>query len=160
MAGQLLTILNGKLRTDGCKGPLVLSASEDSPCCCKCKPCTIAHTVTNRNDESRRVWNLKPYKCAGVGCAGRPWRLIERGSNCGSQVSYGSGSVDEKGCLAGLPDEFTSNYGYDGYMYLELGCPDAATSETGETWPSCQDGGSCGCGECKCEDKTGSDCCS
>lgn len=113
----------------------------EPPCCCKCKPCTRATYTTN---ASNPVWDLRPYKCAGRGCAGRPWRLIE----CGAGITYESGSIDENGIMSGLPDEFVSSYSYNGYMALEIGCPDPEQSETGETWPPCGQGPSCECGSC------------
>ena len=85
------------------------------PDCC-CKPKVLATYTTN---SSNRTWNLTQYQGDGVGPPGGSWRLRERGAG----LTYGSGTINENGKLVGLPGSFTTNYSYDGYMQLEIGCP-------------------------------------
>jgi hypothetical protein len=93
------------------------------PCC---EPKVIASAITN---SSNRTWNLRPYQGERVGLPGARWRIRDVGqahhnsstANC-SGTRYQSGVVDENGKLQGLPDEFVSNYSYNGYMQLQQGC--------------------------------------
>jgi hypothetical protein len=73
-ANKKLTVVGGKLRTDGCTGPLVLSPkprkagqTEGKPCCCECDlddalfPCnvTIVHIDENRCEDD--IFDLYVY---------------------------------------------------------------------------------------------------
>jgi len=66
------------------------------------------------------------------------WRLIETGSCYRySHPWYGAGCVDSTGRLVGLPSSFTSQYSYNGYMQLQIGCRSASGTQI--NWPgSCQ----------------------
>jgi hypothetical protein len=92
---------------------------------CCCKPKILASYTTN---SSHPTWDLTPWQGDGQAPPGSFWRLRERGAG----LLYGSGTVDENGKLVGLPNSFTSNYSYDGYMQLEIGCrqPDGSIK-----WP-------------------------
>jgi len=94
----------------------VFNSKELCPECCECKPKTIAMFTTN---SSNPVWDLTPYQGDGIAPPGSVWRLQETGSN----LLYGSGNVNADGKLVGLPASFRSSYTYDGYMRLEIGCP-------------------------------------
>jgi len=95
------------------------------PCC---KPQVLASTITNRA-EGKTTWNLKPYQREKMGLPGHRWRIRDVGEShhrdpkaycSGSQ--YYNGTIDEKGRLTGLPDQFVSSYYYNGYMELQMGC--------------------------------------
>lgn len=100
-------------------------------CPCKCKPKVIGSFVTNGSDESRKKWDLTPYQGKNVGTPGGYWRIRDVGEShhnnseepCSGSI-YNSGSINNKGELEGLPDEFVSGYYYDGYMELQQGCED------------------------------------
>lgn len=90
-------------------------------CCCdKCQPKVIASKVTNAENP---VWDLTPYQGPDMAPPGSFWRIIEVGF-CfpWSYPWYGAGCVDEEGRLVGLPDEFVSEYSYNGYLQLQIGC--------------------------------------
>ena len=96
------------------------------PCC---KPRVIASTITNASYTHMKTWDLTPWQGDHVGLPGHRWRLRDvgeahwnnTGANCsGSQ--YYAGTIDANGKLVGLPDKFTSSYGYNGYMQLQQGC--------------------------------------
>jgi hypothetical protein len=144
----LTTINRNQLRIDWTGKTLILSPSVEKPCCCTCEPCTLGSYVTNNQN---REWDLRGYKCAGSNCSDRPWRLLECGANptTSGGVVYNSGVSDAYGCLTGLPDKFTSQYYYNGYMSLELGCKEP-TAPGGIKWPR-----PCGTGTCTCN----FDCC-
>jgi len=103
----------GKVRKDGTLA--VYNADGNCPNCC-CKPKILASYTTN---SSHPVWDLTPWQGANQAPSGSVWRLRERGAG----LIYGSGTVDANGRLVGLPDSFRSSYSYDGYMQLEIGCP-------------------------------------
>lgn len=108
-------------------------------CCTPC-PVIIGSAVTNISSPETECWNLEPYQTPGLlggpegaseepdGC--RVWRLIE----VGSCLMYFSGAVSESGTLLDLPDNFCSEYPYDGFMQLQCGC---VADET-LTWPLCE----------------------
>jgi hypothetical protein len=85
-----------------------------SECCCV--PKILGSFTTN---SSNRIWDLSPYQGNSIAAPGSQWRLRETGYN----LIYGSGTVDSSGKLVNLPSSFTSNYSYNGYMRLEIGCP-------------------------------------
>ncbi len=91
--------------------------SKCSDDCSHCKPSVIATYTTNGDNPT---WDLTPYQGDGVGKPDALWRLYEL-SGC---VEYKRGRIDENGKLEGLPNQFKSNYTYDGYMELQQGCPD------------------------------------
>lgn len=92
-------------------------------CPCECEPYIIVEWTSNGRDPQPqgtvKCFDLTPYKVDGIGIPGAKWRLIETGA-C---LHYGSGDVDENGKLVGLRDQFCSSYGYNGYMKLQIGCP-------------------------------------
>ena len=98
------------------------SKQNPSPCC-DCTPYNVATYVTNKAVESRKTWDLTPYQGPGIATSGRicgKWRIHERSAG----LDYGTGIVLPDGTLLGLPDSFTSNYSYNGYMALQVGCYD------------------------------------
>lgn len=119
----------GKISIDKQTGKLIQCIS--CPCCV---PRVIAKKITNASKEGKEKgmdkWDLRPYKKQGIGTPGNRWYLRDVGSShwnnqkysC-SGSSYGSGKIDQKGVLVGLPDEFVSRYSYNGYMQLLEGCP-------------------------------------
>jgi len=94
--------------------------NDDGNCafCCACEPKVLAWYTTNANTNP--VWNLRPYQGIRKAPPNSYWRIIEMGA-C---LLYHQGCVDKQGRLVGLPDEFRSNYYYDGYMELQIGCYD------------------------------------
>lgn len=87
-----------------------------SDCCpCNCAPKVIASFTTNRDQP---VWNLTPYQGVGMGTPCGHWRVFETSG----RITYFQGEIDQEGRLVGLPNEFRSNYYYDGYMQLQEGC--------------------------------------
>jgi hypothetical protein len=136
--GKTVLKSNGKrgLKIAG-KGAVYDENGECKPCCCQ--PKVIAQTITNSGNP---VWDLTPYQGPGQATPGAYWRLIELGS-CypGYYPWYGAGCVDANGEMIGLPDQFYGN-SYDGYMYLQQGCPDIDFySQEIIQWPAlgCQD---------------------
>lgn len=95
------------------------------PCC---KPRVIASQITNAN-TGPKTWNLRPYQGDKIGLPGHRWRIRDVGeshhnnpdASCSGTI-YSNGSIDGNGKLTGLPDEFVSGYGYNGYMELQQGC--------------------------------------
>ena len=67
--------------------------------------------------------------CGATTIAGSRWRLRDVGEahhgnpsrGCEGTI-YHQGEIDGRGRLAGLPEEFESSYGYDGYMEIQQGC--------------------------------------
>ena len=104
-------------------------------CPCDCEPKVLGSKVLNgaSENEEDKCWDLTPYQGNEIGTPGFYWRLIEVGEDgsC-SGVNYGGGNIDDCGKLVGLQDEFCSDYGYDGYMELQQGCPD---EEGNIKWP-------------------------
>lgn len=90
-------------------------------CPCSCEPFIVVEWISNSNGSqgTHKCFNLRPYQGDGVGIPGAKWRLVETGA-C---LKYGNGDVNENGKLVGLRDEFCSNYSYNGYMKLQIGCP-------------------------------------
>ena len=95
------------------------------PCC---KPKVIASAITNAQTGPKE-WDLRPYQKEQIGLPGARWRLRDVGedhhNNPGESCSgtvYGEGRIDEKGRLIGLPDTFVSDYSYNGYMEIQMGC--------------------------------------
>lgn len=95
------------------------------PCC---KPRVIASQITN-GLYGPKDWDLRPYQKENIGLPGAKWRIRDVGeshhnnpnASCsGSQ--YGEGWIDDKGVLVGLFATFSSNYYYNGYMELQMGC--------------------------------------
>ena len=122
--GKARVFSNGRLAVFGQKGC--------RQCCDCCKPKVLASFVTNSTIADHRTWDLTPYQGAGIDSADCPhvqWRLIETGAG----LTYGNGRVDADGELTGLPDSFTTNYSYNGYMSLQLGCKNAKTGAV--EWP-------------------------
>jgi len=95
------------------------------PCC---KPRVIASQITNAN-TGPKTWNLRPYQGDKIGLPGHRWRIRGVGeshhnnpdASCSGTI-YNNGSIDGKGKLTGLPNEFVSGYSYNGYMELQQGC--------------------------------------
>ena len=95
------------------------------PCC---KPKVIASQITNAR-TGPKTWNLRPYQGERVGLPGHRWRIRDVGeshynnpnASC-SGSRYDNGTIDGKGKLTDLPNEFVSGYNYNGYMELQMGC--------------------------------------
>jgi len=76
-----------------------------------------------------KTWNLRPYQGDKIGLPGHRWRIRDVGeshhnnpdASCSGTI-YNNGTIDGNGKLTGLPAEFTSGYGYNGYMELQQGC--------------------------------------
>ena len=96
--------------------------SKCSDDCSQCEPSVIASYTTNGNNPT---WDLTPYQGDGVGRPNTLWRLYELSGG----VEYNRGRIDENGKLEGLPNQFKSNYTYDGYMELQQGCPDVCCDD-------------------------------
>lgn len=133
-AGKARLFKVGKrtLRTSG-KAQLFNAAGHCSECC---TPYVLASFTTNRNTAP--CWDLTPYQGPGKATPCAFWRLIELG-NCypGSYPWYGAGCVDKEGRLVNLPSQFCSNYYYNGYMQLQIGCRSASGTQI--NWPgTCQ----------------------
>lgn len=97
-------------------------------CTCQinCSPYVLASKTVNRNTDP--VMDLTPYQGPGHNYPLNKWRLIETGYH----LVYYSGDIDCDGKLVGLPSQFVSNYYYNGYMQLQVGC----VQENGSvTWP-------------------------
>lgn len=88
----------------------------------------IAQQITNKEGGTGiPVWNLRAYKF--IDLEQQPfhrWVLRDVGSShwndpemiCNGST-YGQGNIDQTtGELIGLPDEFVTNYSYNGYMQL------------------------------------------
>lgn len=102
--------------------------------CCDCTPYTLASFTTNPSNPD---WDLTPYQGPGIAEPGRPWRLIE----VGFPLQYNTGCVDADGVLVGLPSNFHSNFGYNGYMQIQIGCIETSTY----SWPTGADTVKWGC---------------
>ena len=63
---------------------------------CDCQTTVIARYTTNRDNP---IWDLTPYKGAGVGKPNTYWRLWERSG----ELEYNRGEIDANGTLVGLP---------------------------------------------------------
>ena len=86
--------------------------------CCGCKPKVLGSYITNA--ETSPTWDLTPYQGLHQAPSNSYWRIIETGA-C---LVYHTGCVDKRGQLVNLPDEFRTNYSYNGYMELQIGCYD------------------------------------
>ena len=103
--------------------------------CCSCEPFVLASFTTNPQNP---CWDLTPYQGPDQAPPGSFWRIIEMGSCYPSGYPwYGAGCVDGDGQLVGLPNQFCSNYSYDGYLELQIGC--LSFEGTQIIWPgTCQ----------------------
>lgn len=128
---RLFKVGKRSLRTTG-KAQLFTTSGRCSECC---TPYVLASFTTN---SSNPTWNLTPYQGPGKATPCAFWRLIETGSCYPySYPWYGAGCVDSTGRLVGLPSSFTSQYSYNGYMQLQIGCRSASGTQI--NWPgSCQ----------------------
>ncbi len=97
-------------------------------CPCECKP----KILKSFSGKKPKCTSLEDYQGEGVGTPGYRWRLIEIGENGCGNTGYGSGEVNDKGVLVGLPPRFCFGYPYTGYMSLQLGCYD---SKGNLLWP-------------------------
>jgi len=107
-----------------------------------CEPEVLGSFTTN---DENPVWDLSEFLGPGIGPPGGYWRLIE----VGYCLIYERGCIDGSGELVGLPDEFRSDYYYNGYMELQVGClseddpndidwpGDCRTPESRSSYPSC-----------------------
>lgn len=93
-------------------------------CPCECEPYIIAEWTTNASNPQPqgtvKCIDFTPYRGDGVGIPGAKWRSIETGA---CLLRGGSGDVDEKGKLVGLPQKYCTSYSYNGYVKLQIGCP-------------------------------------
>ncbi|MGL6196612.1 MAG: hypothetical protein ACRC2T_17505 [Thermoguttaceae bacterium] len=115
--GELILKENGTIGVRANGNTAVFNAKSECVVCCPCKPKVLGTFVTN---STTPVWDLREYQGDEMAPPGAYWRLRETGAG----LFYGNGRVDANGKLAGLPDEFRSNYSYNGYMQLEIGCED------------------------------------
>ena len=109
-------------------------------CCCDCVVKVLSSFTTHR--VTSPVWDLTPFQGEDMALPGSFWRLIEIGS-CFPEAHpwIGFGCVDSTGTLDDLPDNFTSDYDYNGYMELQIGCEVDATASSAAyiSWPgACQ----------------------
>jgi len=112
--------LFAKGRVGVLKGGAIAVANKSGRCpdCCPCKPYVLARKTTNSSDP---VFDLTPYQGKGIATKNNTvWRLLERGAG----LNYGNGKVSREGELLNLPNSFRTNYSYDGFMELQLGCTD------------------------------------
>ena len=123
IAGKAVVLEGGKrgLLPGGKAG--VYDADGNCSTCCGCDPVVLGAFTTNRG--SSPCWDLTPYQGQHKAPPHSYWRLIEMGS-CypGSYPWYGAGCVDGHGELVNLPNQFCSNYYYNGYIQLQIGCYD------------------------------------
>lgn len=99
----------------------VFGAQGQCPACCPCEPFVLGSYTTHRTYAP--CWDLTPYQGPGKAPPGSFWRLIEMGSCYPSSYPwYGAGCVDADGRLVNLPNQFCTNYSYNGYMQLQIGC--------------------------------------
>jgi hypothetical protein len=135
-AGMAVILAGGKrgLRPGG--KAAVFNADGECPGCCQCEPFVLGSFTTNRYYNP--CWDLTPYQGPGQAPPGSYWRLIEIGMCYPySYPWYGAGCVNSEGRLVGLPSQFCSNYYYDGYMELQIGCYDPTDNRI--HWPgTCQ----------------------
>lgn len=133
--GKTVVLESGKRGLlQGGKGAVYDENDACQECCCKIK--VLGAYVTNSQNP---VWDLTPYQGEHKASPGAYWRLIEMG-NCYPRGYpwYGAGCVNNKGRLVGLPNQFQSNYYYNGYMQLQIGCLDPLDPNY-IIWPgSCQ----------------------
>jgi hypothetical protein len=104
--GSQIVLTNGRIATFNQNG----ACGE----CSSCKPRIIASYTTSYYSS----WDLQQYRGNNIAPPDSYWRLREQSYN----LTYYIGVVDENGKLVGLPEQFTSNYSYGGYMNLEIGC--------------------------------------
>lgn len=105
------------------------SCSDD---CTECPKKIITTAITN---SANPIWDLRPYQGVGIGDPNTYWRVWERSGD----VEYHRGEIDENGTLVGLPDQFETNYNYDGYMELQQGCPNICCGEDDWEYVPCWD---------------------
>lgn len=104
----------------------------DYPEDCTPQYCSVSGVIASATTNSGNpTWDLSSYQNVDQGnrCPFN-WRVIETGA-CVTHHS-GSGSTTT-GYLTGLPASFTSIYGYDGYMELQIACWDCHTGTY--IWP-------------------------
>lgn len=117
--------------------------------CCpdaECAPVTLASWVHDAGDP---CVNIGAFETVGARYCGRPWRFVERGVTCngsnndGVLTWYDYGTVSPAGKLVGLypwgiDEDFCFDYPYTGYLYLEIGCAAAGSSDPFDAlWPGC-----------------------
>lgn len=113
---------NGKaVRQDG-------KAIRCDHCPCGCVPKVLYGFTVDGRYVNEGWADLSAWTGDGIGFPGAEWRLIEL-SDC---YIYASGPIDENGRLAGLPEKFTTEYFYKGYMQIQQGCKDEFKVVT---WP-------------------------
>src|SRR3990167_2346362 len=90
--------------------------------CGACFPFVLGRFTTNAGSQTRRCWNI-PFHGPGWAPCGHFWRIIEIGT-CYPRgwPWYGAGCVDCDGTLLWLPGRFCSEFSYDGFMELQIGC--------------------------------------
>ena len=113
--------LHAKGRIGVLKGGAIAVNNKNGNCadCCPCKPYILARKITNSSNDP--VFDLTPYQGKGIATKNNTvWRLLERGAG----LNYGNGKISSEGELLNLPNSFRTNYSYDGYMELQLGCTD------------------------------------
>jgi hypothetical protein len=133
-AGKAKIFKTGKrsLRTTG-KAQVFTTGGRCAECC---TPTVLGSFTTNRSTAP--CWDLTPYQGPGKATPCSLWRLIEMGSCYPSSYPwYGAGCVNAEGRLVNLPNQFCSNYYYNGYMQLQIGCLSADGTQI--NWPgSCR----------------------
>lgn len=103
--------------------------------CDPCEPFVLARQTTHR--DTNRCWDLTPYQGPDMAPTCSFWRIIET-EDCypHDHPWYGAGLVDMDGRLVGLPNQFCSTYGYNGYVELQIGC----LSGSSVIWPNIDQG--------------------
>jgi hypothetical protein len=103
---------------------------------CVCQIYVLAAKVLN-GLSGPVCWTLTQYEGPGVARVGCGyWRLLEV-SSCFPESFpwYGAGIVDAEKRLVNMRDIFCSEYGYDGYMQIQVGCREGSQIH----WPgTCQ----------------------
>lgn len=114
--------------------------SSNACICTNCKPQIVFEGITNADSPvlAINVPTIPTLKRKRVGGKINPdiklyWRLIEVGSDGLSGLRYGQNEVSEDGVLLQLPATFTSNFSYNGYMEVQIGCYSSQTNEI--LWP-------------------------
>ena len=134
-AGMAVILAGGKrgLRPGG--KAAVFNADGECPGCCQCEPFVLGSFTTNRYYNP--CWDLTPYQGPGQAPPGSYWRLIEIGYAIPTAIRGTGLAVSTVKDGWGLPSQFCSNYYYDGYMELQIGCYDPTDNRI--HWPgTCQ----------------------
>jgi len=107
--------------------------------CTNCKPQIVFEGVTNADNPILNIDipNIPTLKRKRVHGVINPdirlyWRLIEVGHGL-SGLRYAQGEVSEEGELLQLPPTFRSNFSYNGYMEVQIGCYLSQNNEI--LWP-------------------------